>query len=548
MSEQQPTEMSRASIAPAYDRRDLLKRALAVGAAVPAVDLLATSAGWRAMVSAQEGGTIVVALDALYAPPDPGIAPSFTQWFINQNICESLIEFNVTPEGEESFIPRLAESYESSDDGSVWTFNLRQGVKFHDGTDFNAEAVAYSHQRLMDLSHPGYLETFVQIGDPLNSLIDSIETPDEFTVVFKLTPSASGDFLKWESKLKVVSPAAVEEYGVDYGSHLIATGPFKLTRFDFAGNRVEAERFADYWEEGVPKLDRIIWNIVAEPATRLAQVQTGEADVITAVPTEFVSRLEGDQNISVDALQTPGFNGLEFYYSLPPFDDVRVRQAVAHALDRTAMTQLLYGELWTPAINNRWPGLQGWTDESPFPYDPDQARSLLAEAGYEDGLEVSLMMPSSAAANPAGQRWGEVIQEQLAQVGVTVNLNVMESAAYWAQTAEPQPNTMFYMSRQSWVGDVVREWLNFWTDEGPRTMRDIPPYPGMEELVQQWSEAADPAARDEAVNAMWELLDTEVPYIAIALGSWITASRADLQNITSYPIGEWLSFREASRG
>jgi ABC-type transport system substrate-binding protein len=486
------------------------------------------------------GATAVVALHALYGPPDPGQAPAFSEWFFIQNVAEPLIEFNITPDQKTEIVPVLAESYDKSSDGSVWTFKLRKGVRFHDGTAFNAEAVRFSHERLMDPNNPNYQKLFVYIGSALRDKIDKIETPDDLTVRFTLKNPPSPTFLNWEARTRIVSPAAVAKYGKDFGSNVVGTGPFRMTKYDLAGNVMEMEKNPDYWAPGLPKLDRVVWRVVPESSTRLAQLETGEADLATLLPVEFADRIKGNADLVLEMIEAPQFNTIEFWRGQQPFSDKRLRQAVAYSLDRPALAKLLYGDVWKPAVNNRWPAVEGWSDYAPYSYDPERAKSLLSDAGFSGGLEFTLEMPNAAAANPAGQRWGEAIQEQLNKAGFNVKLNVMESAAYWKGRETPHPNVAYYMSRQSWVPDAAAEWLNVWSE--PLPWADIP-VPGVPELMAELKKISDPAQHAETVSNIWKILDDELPYISIATGSWVMGRRKSLYDLRMLPIGEWTPFK-----
>jgi peptide/nickel transport system substrate-binding protein len=525
------------------DRRKLLGGAAAVGLAAPLAWTRTLSQGL--VVSAQEGGTAVVANYSMPPDLDPGELPGFQAWFVIQNVCEGLTKIVLNADGQIEIEPLLAESYEQSADGSAWTFTLRPDVRFHDGTPFNAEAVIFSHERMMNPDHPHYDPRYSQLGEPLDQIIEQIEAVDDATVRFTLRQPANPYFLNWEAFAMAVSPTAVEEFGPEFGLNIIGTGPFRLDRFDATGNTIEVSRNPDYWEPDLPKLERAVFNAIPEPATRLAVLETGDADIGTIMPTEFAARIEGNPDLLLAAADVPNFNMIEFYRGVPPFDNLLVRQAVAHALDREALANTLYGGYWTPAINNRWPGMPGWADYQPYPYDPERARALLAEAGYENGVEFTLDMPASSSGNPAGSRWGELIQEQLAAVGFTVQLNVVEAASFWNMINEPRAATAHYMSRQIFIGDVVNEWLTFWIDPPQGTPWDMP-VPGLAELNAQLQETADPAAYDELVTQMWQVVDDEVPYIAIAVGSWLTGVRRALTGFEPQGLGQYLSLREAS--
>lgn len=490
------------------------------------------------------GGTAVVANYAMPVDLDPGKVPGFQSWFVLQNICEGLVELVATPDGKIDTRPVLADKYEKSADGGTWTFTLKRGVTFHDGTSFNAQAVVFSHDRMMNPNNPYYNQLFASLGQPLSQIIDKVDAVDDGTVRFTLKNPPNPYFLNWEAFALVVSPDAVKKTGKDFGTKVVGTGPFRLDKFDAAGKTIETSKNPNYWASGLPRLDKVVWKAVDEPATRLAMLETSDADVATIMPPELAPRIKNNPQLALVAANVPNFNMVEFYHTVPPFDDLRLRQAVAYALDRNALASTLYGGYWKAAINNRWPGMPGWEDTQPYPHDPEKAKALLQQAGHANGLEFTLDMPSSSSGNPAGQRWGEAIQDQLSKVGITVKLNVMESGAYWNYITTPRPNTAHYMTRQVFVGDVVNEWLIFWIKPTKGSSEDAA-VAGLPDLYTQLQQTADPAQYTAIVTKMWQTVDEQLPYIAIADGSWLTGQRKALQGFTPAGLGEYLSLRAA---
>lgn len=565
-------ELYRAASAGRLSRRDVLRRAAALGLSTATVSALlvacggtdaptapgtngasipstpngsagASTAGAGAK-NAPTGGTIVVANYAMPVTLDPGRAPGFQNWFPLQNVCEALVEIVATPDGKISINPVLAEGYDRSADGITWTFRLHRGVKFHDGTPFNAQAVVFSHDRLMKPDDPHYDPIFAPLGQPLNTIIGKVEAVDDATVRFTLKSPPNPYFLNWEAFTRIVSPAAVDKYGKGFGTQIVGTGPFRLDKFDATGKSIEMSKNPDYWVAGLPKVDKLVWKAVDESSTRLALLETGDADVATLVPPNLADRVKSNPKLVLQAANVPNFNMIEFYRTVPPFDNLKLRQAVAYALDRKALAATLYGGYWKAATNNRWPNMPGWEETQPYPYDPEKAKALLREAGFPNGLQITLDMPSSSSGNPADQRWGEAIQAQLAAVGITAKLNVLDNGAYFNFITKPRENNAHYMTRQVFVGDVVNEWLTYWIKPLPNTSQDVA-VPGLDQLSGQLQTTGDPAQYTDIVTRMWRVIDDQVPYVAIADGSWLTGTRQVLKGIEPRGLGEYFSFKNA---
>lgn len=524
----------------ALTRRDFVRSAAAAGAAAPLLALL----GDAGTAAAAGGGTSVIANYAMPVDLEPGKIPAFMSWFIIQNICEGITELVRSADGKLTVRPLLADSYKQSTDGLTWTVKLKSGVKFHDGTALDSQAIVFSHDRLMNPNNPYYNPAFAQFGQPLSAMIDKIAAPDATTVEFTLKSPPNPYFLNWEAFIAAVSPTAVKKFGKNFGTNTVGTGPFRLAKFDAAGKTINLEKNPDYWASGLPKLDKLVWKAVDEAATRVAMLETQEADVAAIVPPELATRVKGNPQLALNAANVPTFNAIQFSRTVPPFDNAKLRQAVAYALDRKDLASTLYGGYWTAAINNRWQGMTGWEPYQPYAYNPDKSKALLKEAAPNGELSFTLDMPSSSSANPAGTRWGEAIQAQLAKVGIQVKLNIMESGAYWNYVNTPHADHAYYSTRQVFIGDVVNEWLMLWIHPTKGIYPDMA-VPSLAPLYAQLQKTSDPKQYDNIVTQMWKIIDDEVPYIAIADGSWLTGLRTALTGVQPQGIGEYLLMTNA---
>ncbi len=284
----------------------------------------------------QYGGTVVIAWGTDAVRLDPADMTDNPSETVLRHIMDGLVEFDE----ELNINPCLAKSWEISEDGTVYTFYLREGIKFHDGTPFNAEAVAFNFNRIItqNLRRTALFKPY----------IESVTAVDEYVVVFKLF-APFGAFLHHLSHgaALIQSPTAVNTWGAEVGKHPVGTGPFKFVEW-VPGDHITLEANPEYWK-GRPYLDRIIFQVVPEAATRVFRIESGEAHVATRIPPTEVPRLQANPNIEVMVRQTLRVIYIGMNNQKPPFTDVRVRQAVNYAIDKELLCQSILGGYADPA-------------------------------------------------------------------------------------------------------------------------------------------------------------------------------------------------------
>ena len=359
--------------------------------------------------NAQAGGSVTVAITA--EPPgwDPTVSTSQEiARVMYHNVYEGLVRFD---EGG-SIVPALAESWEVSDDGLSWTFNLREGVLYHDGSDFTLEDVVAKFGRATD---PDSGHTNSQYY----AAIERVEA-DGNAVTFTLSEPSSSLLYNLARPDSIIYPAALSDSQV---TDPIGTGPFRFAEY-VEGSEVRLERFEDYYLAGVPILDEAVFRIIGDANTRFAALQSGDIDLIgtSLAPEQFqeLEELEGVTGAQGDATTeiTMALNNAR-----EPLDNPLVRQAITHAIDKEVIVEGAMFGLGTVIGSHVSPSESYFVDLAPYPYDPERARELLAEAGYEDGLELSFELPEPYNIE---RRAGEVIAQQLAEVGIDVDLSVVE--------------------------------------------------------------------------------------------------------------------------
>ncbi len=382
---------------------------------------------WRKMVSA--AAALVLAAGAAQAqrtditvgmqlePPhlDPtSAAAGAIDQVTYANIFEGLTRFA----SDGSIVPGLAESWEISDDGLVYTFRLREGVKFHDGTTMDAEDVKFSLDRARG-------EESQNAQKALFSAISEVNVIDPLTVEIRLSqPNGNLLFnLAWGDAV-IVAPESID----DIKTNPVGTGPFRFSNW-VQGDRIEIVKNPDYW--GTPaRLDKATFKFISDPTAAFAAVMAEDVDVFTGFPApENLAQFEADPRFQVLVGSTEGETILSTNNKMPPLDDVRVREAIAHAIDRQAIIDGAMFGYGTPIGTHFAPHNPAYVDLTGLSqYDPELSRKLLAEAGYPDGFTTTLKLPPPSYA----RRGGEIIAAQLAAVGIKVEITNLE----WAQWLE----------------------------------------------------------------------------------------------------------------
>jgi glutathione transport system substrate-binding protein len=347
-------------------------------------------------------------------------------------------------------VPVLAESYEASKDGLVYTVKLKKGIKFHDGTDFNAEAVKVNFDRVTNPENK--LKRFV-----LYKNIAKTEVVDPSTVRFTLHEPFSPfiNSLAHPSGV-IISPAALKEFGSKgIAQHPVGTGPFKFVEWK-QSDYMKAEKFPGYWRKGYPKVDTILFRPVVDNNSRSAMMQTGEAHFTYPVPYEQAEVLKGKPNLELTASPSIVHRYLSMNTLQKPFDNVKVREAINYAINKDALAKVAFSGYAIPAEGVLPKGVEYAVKLGPWPYDPAKARALLKEAGYPNGFETSLW---SAYNYTTAQKVIQFVQQQLAQVGIKAQVQALEAGQRVEKVeSAPEPASapvrMYYVGWSSSTGEA----------------------------------------------------------------------------------------------
>jgi peptide/nickel transport system substrate-binding protein len=346
--------------------------------------------------------------------------------------------------------PRLAERWSVADDGVTWTFHLRSGVRFHDGTPFDAEAVRLNFVRVLDpvANHK---------RQSLFSMIDRVEVVDPLTVRF-VTRFPFGAFEPTLAHVSsaIVSPAVAAAHGKAFGTTTAAvsgTGPYRLTGWK-KDQEVVLQRFDGYW--GDPGVTReIVYRPIPEAAARVLALESGDVDVISRIPATDIPRLESRSDVAVHKLPGVGAQQFRFNVARKPYDDPRVRRAVSLAIDRQAIVRNLVSSFARPSTSALTPIMRGYTNLGEIGYDPAKARQLLAEAGHPNGFATRI---ATTPRYPMGVELAEAVAADLKKVGILASIDVFDWATmvqFWAGLPpERNPQEIFIMGAGASTADA----------------------------------------------------------------------------------------------
>ena len=429
----------------------------------------------------------------------------------------------------------LAESYEVSPDGLVYTFKLREGVKFHDGTDFNAEAVKVNLDRVTNPDNK--LSRFNQFNR-----IAKVEVVSPYSVRITLKEPFS-PFINSlaHASAAMISPAALAKYGKDIAFHPVGTGPFTFVDWKQT-DYVKGAKFDGYWNKGFPKVDTITWKPVLENNTRAAMLQTGEADFAFPLPYEQIHTLKKNEKLKVEIRPSIILRYVSLNMLHKPFDDLRVRQAINYAINKEALTKVAFAGYAKPADGIVPQGVLYAHRMDPWPYDPAKARALLKEAGYADGFETTLW---SAYTTTTAQKAIQFLQQQLAQVGIKAKIQALEPGqrTEWVQTApdpEKAPVRMYYAGWSSSTGEAdwaLRPLLS--TEAWPPKLNNTAYYsnPKVDEDLAKALTSVDDAEKAKLYTDAQEQIMKDVPWAPLVTEDNVYATSQRLSGVYVMPDG-----------
>ncbi|HEU4741338.1 MAG TPA: ABC transporter substrate-binding protein [Meiothermus sp.] len=484
---------------------------------------------------------------------EPGNITDGISIYAQRQIYDTLVDFKA---GSTEPVAGLATSWFASADGKTWTMRLRQGVKFHDGTDLDASAVAFNVNRWWDPKDPSRInqganyeiwgELFGGFKGDKGSFLQSITVVDKNTIRFTFAnpipyfPVAIGS-----GYFGIASPAAIKAQGAKYGTAAggaVGTGPFKFKEWR-AGDRLILDKNTNFWKKGSPKVDQVVMRFIKDPAARLAELKAGSIDFTTDIPPANLKDVQGDRNL--DAVFRPSFNVgyLALNPAYKPLSDVRVRQAIAMAINKKEIVKAFWGDLgvtnghFTPASMKSF-----WSSKvSDYEFNPQKAKQMLAEAGYPNGFDLEFWyMPVSRPYFPTPKEIAEAMGADLSAIGIRVKFQTKDWATY-LDDRKKAPGFQAYML--GWTGDYGDP-SNFFDPHFASPITDLFDASGkpldvkeLNDLLAKGSSTSNPAERAKIYQQVDELTYNLALRIPIVHSQPLVAKRKSISGWVPSPLG-----------
>lgn len=457
---------------------------------------------------------------------------------VTDNIFENLISYG---EQDTTLHPGLAEKWEVTPDGLTYTFHLRQGVKFHDGTDFNADAVVFNFDRWMngDADKFPYYTMFGGYKADEGHVIKEVKALDANTVQFVLKrPQAP--FLKnlAMSPFGIASPTAVKAEGDKFREKPVGTGPFKFVEWK-QNDRIVLEKNPDYWQKGLPKLNKVIFRVIPENTARLNALSNGEIDLMDGLNNSDEASVKSNDKLQVIERPSMNVGYLGFTTNRKPFDNKLVRQALNHAIDKKSIIASFYNGKAIPAKNPMPPSISGYNDDiEEYDYNLDKAKELLKEAGYEKGFTMDLWaMPVARLYMPEAQKVAEVIQESFSKIGVKANIKSVDWATYLDKAAKGE----FDAYMLGWTGDNgdADNFLYTLLDKDSIGANNYSYYKNdqLHDILIKAQTETDEEKRNELYKQAQVIIHDDAPWVPLVHSRPLLAAAKDLTGYVPHPTG-----------
>ena len=457
----------------------------------------------------KSGGTLKVGMIASFSTIDPPLLLELPDLNIGQHTYDTLVMRNP----DLSYQPMLAESWEPNADATQWTFNLRKGVKFNHGKEFKAEDVVYTIERL------------IAVDSPLASTFPEdmkVVAADEYTVRFEFsTPYAPllDSLVKYHA---LITPSDVDP--VRFKTETLGTGPFIMTEH-VIGERTVFKRNENYWWEGHPYVDEVIFVYLPDPTSRAEALKAGTIDVLYDMDASSVPAIESHPDTRVAQAPTGGYMNLAMIVTKPPFDNVLVRKAIQAATDRQAILQGaqfgMGGIAYDHPITPTDPFFNA--ECTPPDYDIDLAKDLLVQAGYPNGIDLTLYTSTSGASMV---EMATIMKERAEPAGINIEIEVMSEDGYWSEGWLVKPFTTVW-----WGGRPPHEATSIIYKTGGSWNEAFYSNPEVDRLIAEGATSADPEARKKAYGELQCLLIDEVPRIVPVFLPGLLGLRPDVRGI-----------------
>ncbi len=481
---------------------------------------------------------------------EPGNITDGNSLIVHNQIYNRLLQFKP---GTTDLEPSLATAWNASPDGKTWTFKLRDNVKFHDGTDFNADAVKFNVDRWWDKNNPNGFrnagksyEIWGQIfggykGEPA-SIVQDVKVVDKSTIQFVLKqPFAIFPTTIASAYFGIASPTAIQKAGANYGTPAggaVGTGAFVFKQWQ-SGDRIVLEKNPNYWKPNLPKSNQLVMRFVTDSGARLAQVRAGQIDFTVDLAPDQKAEIDRDANVAI--ANRPSFNVgyLALNPSYKPLSDVRVRQAIAHSINKSAIVQAFWkgSAQTTPHFT---PPTLDWAQSSTlqdYDYNPQKAKDLLAQAGYSNGFDLDLWyMPVARPYFPNPKPIAEAFANDLQAVGIRANLKTKDWAAYLADRLKLPGYQSFMMG---WTGDYGDPDTFYYPHFGTGGTNDIGNWRNdrVLQLLDQARSISDQPSRSKLYAEIDQIVHDQAVRLSIVHSDPLLVQRKTIDGWVPSPLG-----------
>ncbi len=456
---------------------------------------------------------------------DPDQSRTFVGRIVYASLCDKLVD--ITPDLE--IVPALATGWDWNADGTELTMTLRDDVVFHDGTPFNADAVAANLDRSKNL------ETSRRKSEVRS--IESWEVVDDTTIKMTLSaPDATLIAQFADRSGMMLSPTAFEAASEDFGAEPVCAGPFKFVE-RIQQDRIVLEKFADYYRADEINFDSVTFLPIADTTVRLANLRAGDLDMLERLAATDVASVEADSGLQLERATSLGYQGITANIANgaradnPLGQSALVRQALSLSIDRAALNQVVFEGAFAPGNQPFSPASPWYNADLPVPErDVEAAKTLLADAGFADGVTIEVQVPN----NPVQTQVMQVVQAMAAEAGITIELAAKEFATLLADQSAGE----FTASQIGWSGRVDPDGNihQFMTSDGGLNDANYA-NPQVDTFLNEARLSTDPAVRKESYNAAVALLQDEMPIVYLYHPVWIWALDDSLSGFQAYPDG-----------
>lgn len=466
-----------------------------------------------------ERETLVVAQGADAKSLDPHATNDQPSSRVMKQIYDTLVKANTDME----LVPGLAETWEQIDE-TTWKFNIRQGVKFHNGEELKASDVKFTLDRMLDSEQVAHIV----------EAIDSVEVEDDYTVIIK-TKEPFGPLLAHLSHTaaSILNEKAVTEAGDNYSQSPVGTGPFKFVSWE-AGDKITLERFDDYYQ-GAAKIKNVVFRNITEGTNRTIGLETGEVDIAYDIEPIDKDRVANHEKLQLIEGPSLSYAYIGMNTEKEPFNNPKVRQAINYAVNVDDIITSVLNGAGEKANSTIGPRVFGYNGEiKPYEYNPELAKELLKEAGYENGFDTTIWTND----NPVRMQIAQIVQAQLKEVGINVTIEPLEWGSYLERTGKGE-HDMFILGWTTVTADADYGLYALYhsSQHGGAGNRTFYTNEEVDRLLEEGRTAIDPQVREEAYKKAQEIIVNETPDVMLYYGTQNAGTQNSIKGFELHPAG-----------